>query len=289
MNKLMLAAVLLIASLPLATAQGTYTKLHYPGSGYTFALGVNASGQVVGYYIMGAKSFRGGFLYTGGQFEAINFPDAGTTVLTGINDTGEISGWAGTNDKEFAFTYNLQTQTFTELPLFHYPEATCINDSGMVGGITKVQWEGYWAGFKWAPGQQPVVIDYPQSHAWETIVTGITASGGLVGYDQVQPDGVDNFYYNDGVFQAITIPGLTYPTVNGTNPAGTVLVGQYTAGADFLSFLYSDGEVETLSFPGSDSTFANGVNATGEVVGYFYSSEGTNGFTWTPPAADEKK
>jgi probable HAF family extracellular repeat protein len=43
--------------------QGSYTTLDVPGSSYTFATGVNASGQIVGCYIDAAGG-QHGFLAT---------------------------------------------------------------------------------------------------------------------------------------------------------------------------------------------------------------------------------
>ena len=76
-------------------ANGTVTNINFvPGSpvpgGFTFPLGINNSGQIVGF-----ASFVGGFLYSGGVSTQIIVPEANETTVeaTGINNAGKIVGW----------------------------------------------------------------------------------------------------------------------------------------------------------------------------------------------------
>jgi probable HAF family extracellular repeat protein len=61
------------------------------GNGGTTALGVNDSGQVVGYYL-DASNQGHGFLYSGGAYTTIDIGAHGTFV-TGINDSGQMVGY----------------------------------------------------------------------------------------------------------------------------------------------------------------------------------------------------
>ena len=75
--------------------QGTITKLDYPGSKFTQALGVNVQEEVVGFYIDSAGNTHG-FVYRQGQFQKVDEPQAvepGGTVINGVNDQGEIVGF----------------------------------------------------------------------------------------------------------------------------------------------------------------------------------------------------
>jgi probable HAF family extracellular repeat protein len=80
---------------------GTYTTLDDPnatnifGAGFfTFATGINDSGQIVGSYDSRGRGFPNhGFLYSGGTYTTIDDPAApGLTNAWGINDAGQIVG-----------------------------------------------------------------------------------------------------------------------------------------------------------------------------------------------------
>src|ERR1019366_620532 len=72
---------------------GTFTAIDYPGKTVTQteALGINNSGQVVGFYV--DPSGPHGFLYEGGQYTALNYPGAPYTYATGINNNGQVVGY----------------------------------------------------------------------------------------------------------------------------------------------------------------------------------------------------
>src|SRR5436190_773507 len=82
---------------PLVHNGGTYTILDDPlATAGTFAYGINATGQVVGFY--GNNSGSHGFLYSGGSYTTLDDPlginalVSTTTRAYGINDAGQIVG-----------------------------------------------------------------------------------------------------------------------------------------------------------------------------------------------------
>jgi probable HAF family extracellular repeat protein len=67
--------------------------LNYPGATFTQALGLNNTGEVVGFYLDSA-SLSHGFVYSGGVFTPVDDPNGiGTTVINGVNDSGDIVGF----------------------------------------------------------------------------------------------------------------------------------------------------------------------------------------------------
>ena len=68
-------AAFLIAFVPLALAQGTYTQFDPPGSIGTFATGIDTAGDIVGYYDDGSSNYHG-FLFSGGTYTNIDYPGA---------------------------------------------------------------------------------------------------------------------------------------------------------------------------------------------------------------------
>jgi probable HAF family extracellular repeat protein len=76
---------------------GTYTTLDDPlaagdASGGTFPSGINAKGQIVGFYFNATGTH--GFLLSGGTYTTIDVPfgSPGSTFANGINDIGQIVG-----------------------------------------------------------------------------------------------------------------------------------------------------------------------------------------------------
>src|SRR5262249_12051181 len=73
-------------------SHGQYTTLDDPnGINGTWPFGINASGQVVGYY-WDTNFVSHGFLLSGGQYTTLDAPNAIYTFPTGINDHGQIVG-----------------------------------------------------------------------------------------------------------------------------------------------------------------------------------------------------
>jgi probable HAF family extracellular repeat protein len=73
---------------------GTYTTLDDPlATMGTFAFGINATGQVSGYYSSGN---RHGFVYSGGTYTTLDDPlSIAETIAYGINASGQVVGIYG--------------------------------------------------------------------------------------------------------------------------------------------------------------------------------------------------
>ena len=66
-------AAFLIAFLPLALAQGTYTQFDVPGAIYTFVAGIDSAGDVVGQYEDASGNFHG-FFFSGSTYATVDYP-----------------------------------------------------------------------------------------------------------------------------------------------------------------------------------------------------------------------
>jgi hypothetical protein len=130
-------AAFLIASVPLALAQGTYTQFDVPGALATYVSGINTSGDIVGYWVDANVNYHG-FLLNGSTYTTIDYPGATYTYLYGINDLGQIVGVAGTN---IGFLYDVVTQTFTTITCPHafFTLPYAINNAGTIAGTLGYQ------------------------------------------------------------------------------------------------------------------------------------------------------
>ena len=77
-------------------SSGIYTSIAFPGVSYTWAFGINDSGEVVGTYdgYIGKGNLQdsGAFLYFNGEFRLIKAPKSLMTRAYGINNAGAIVG-----------------------------------------------------------------------------------------------------------------------------------------------------------------------------------------------------
>jgi probable HAF family extracellular repeat protein len=280
MRKLTFTALLLIASVPLALAQGTYTQIDYPGATLTEVTGIDSAGDLVGVYDVGVNN--NGFLLSGGAYTTINYPGSTSTGLGGINDNGQIVGNARVNDIPTGFVYDTATQTFTTIvrPNTNWTVPSAINNAGTIVGVLNYG-SGHLIGFELI-GSKFTVIKPPTVK--QALATGISAAGVVSGYTPTN----NSFLFSDGKYVLLSIPNAVGAIASGISSAG--LVGYYFTSNTDLGFLYQNKILTTLKFPGSGATYASGINDTGEVVGYFIDANlNAHGFTWTPPADAGKK
>jgi uncharacterized membrane protein len=96
-----------------------FTSIDFPGTKLTVAQGINAGGQVVGWYnnAADAANIVHGFLMNGGSFTPVDFPGATATDARGIGPGGEIVGVfytaAGTNATGTMNGYRVRDGEFT--------------------------------------------------------------------------------------------------------------------------------------------------------------------------------
>ena len=69
----------------------TFTQLDVPGSTATEADGINAQGEIVGFFF-DAAGRQHGFLKQGGSFTQLDFPGATATRTANSNNAGVIAG-----------------------------------------------------------------------------------------------------------------------------------------------------------------------------------------------------
>jgi probable HAF family extracellular repeat protein len=87
----------------------SFTTIDVPGAADTVAYGINADGQIVGYYTDAAGTSHG-FLLVGDSFTTIDVPGGVDTVAYGINDHGKISGfYADGTGLQHGFVATIQT------------------------------------------------------------------------------------------------------------------------------------------------------------------------------------
>jgi hypothetical protein len=164
----------------------TFTAIDFPGAAATYALGINSSGQVVGFYYK--PSANHGFLFDHGAFTSIDYPGATDTFALAINDASTIVGYYSQNTTMDWFAYD--HGVFTKF----YPISTSDNPSQGITGYYYL--DGKYCEFEYL-GTRFTPIDYPG--ATDAIVLGASETGEVSG-----------IYYVDEVahgFLALPAPG----------------------------------------------------------------------------------
>jgi len=201
----------------------------------SYALGLNAAGQVAGYSASSSPNDMHAFLWSssGGMTDLGTLPGGSGSYATGINANGQTVGSAqSSSGYSHAFLWN--------------------SSSGMtdLGGF---------------PGCPTVISG----------ATGINTAGQVVGWARTAAGANHAFLYSGGFMQDLdTLPGGNVSQAVAINDAGQVAGYSQTAAKTTHAFLYSGGmtDLGTLPTPYNYASYASGLNGAGQVVGYCYSS-----------------
>jgi probable HAF family extracellular repeat protein len=253
-------------SASLAVVRTTLTTLDVPGEGGvgTFPRGINASGQIVGFFDDGSHFH--GFLLSGGNYTTLDVPGSQYTSAQGINASGQIVGnYVDANSVEHGFL--LSGGNYTTLDM---TTASGINDAGQIVG------ESGGHGVLLSGGNY-TTLDVPGART--TSAQGINDAGQIVGWYQDAAGYNHGFLLSGGSYTTLDVPGGedTGALGIGINNSGQI-VGAYYEGSVGYGFLLSGGIYAKLSVPGAGGigTFAQGINDAGQIVGYYI--DVTNGF-----------
>jgi uncharacterized membrane protein len=279
----------LLAAVPAFADSYVFTTIDVPGATSTTATGVNASGEIVGYY--SDASGTHGFSDVNGSFATLNSPASSSlTQAWSVNNAGQIV----VNSEFSGFVYSNGSYTAVTAPNPPYIDTIPygMNNSGqVVGNVSEViNLHGNPPmGFLYSGGSFSFIHTSDQS----TFAQGINDSGEVVGYSYTNPAfvGVNGFVYMNGIVSALNVSGQFGTVAYGVNNAGQV-VGYYYGSAFGPNnadngFLEINGVFSTIDVPGATSTQIFGINDAGDLVGDYSDSTGTHGFLATPAAVPE--
>ena len=215
--------------------------------GNSYATGINASGQVVGYFYTGGGSNGNyhAFLRSNGVMEDLGTLGGNNSLANGINDSGQVVGGSSTSSGyPHAFRYSKKTMQDLGTLGGNGSGGNGINANGQVVGSAYTS-GGILHAYLFSNGK---MTDITPS-AGSTDAAGINSSGQVLGVDR---DSGNVFLYLNGSTNYI---GAGEPY--GINESGHA-VGQNTLGA----FLYRDGVMQIIG-----SGAAVGINNSDQVVG----------------------
>jgi probable HAF family extracellular repeat protein len=254
-----------------------YTTLGVPGSSFTVANGINASGQIVGYYSSDAGLH--GFLLSGGNYTTLDAPGAVNTLPYATNNVGQIVGYYNdVGGLPHGFLLSGGAYTPVEVPGSSSTYPSGINDRGQIVGLAA---DG---SFLYSGGRY-TSINVPGSMS--TTALGINNAGQIVGYYQDANRLGHGFLLSGDTYTSFDVPGAVITQPMGINNLGQI-AGWYdvtSRPSGVLGFLLSDGIYTTLDPPGTLGIRVNGINDAAQIVGTYspISEPGPpHGFVATP-------
>jgi probable HAF family extracellular repeat protein len=183
----------------------TITPFDVPGSTSTNALGINNSGQIVGYYTDSAGA-QHGFLDTNGAFTTLPF------VPTGINNVGQIVGLSGNNlilDTNDTITNIALTALpgFIGLPSIVSENVPKINDLGQIVGNYSDYYYGI-RGFIYTNGTFTLLPGANPNNNEETITAYGINNAGQTLLTIVYIASIETYLYQNGQYATPIFPNL---------------------------------------------------------------------------------
>jgi probable HAF family extracellular repeat protein len=259
-----------------------FTTIDYPNGEFSVATGINARGQVVGYYF-DSNFKQHAFLFSGGQYTTLNDPNGRPVDSVGeINDQGQIVGDYFDPNGGHGFLLSRGQYTTLDNPNAVYGTvAEGINTAGQIVGIF---FDSHFTrhGFLFNGGQY-TTLDDPNAgtgFVQGTIAASINASGMIVGSYLDSGDVGHGFLLSGGQYTTLDDPDASLgrppsgTAAEGINDRGQIIGEYYDANYNIHGFLLSGGKYTTLDDPNTEIlTVPQGINNSGQIVGVYIGTD----------------
>ena len=242
-----------------------------PGDSSSNALGINASGEVVGSCYNLNTGYLHAFLYSNGTMTDLRTLGGTSSEASGINASGEVVGWSSTTSSHLGHAFLYTNGTMTDLGTLSggsWSSADAINSQGQVVGDAYTS-SGAEHAFLYSNGTMTDLGTLPgYSYSW---ATGINSSGQVVGwaYNMTSPSTISAgqaFLYSNGTMTVLGTSGIQCEAT-GINDSGQVVGWAEHTGGYCHAFLYSNGTMTDLGVIAPDlNSYATAINASGQVV-----------------------
>jgi probable HAF family extracellular repeat protein len=273
---------IVVAGLTRVAGQGApvFSSIDFPGAVLTNAQGINAGGEVVGFYTDTAGKTHG-FLMSGGQYRSVDYPGAKSTQLRGIGPSGDVVGAYQRQDESGAVPIHgfLLTGHGDFYPIDFPGHQNTIAQRILPNGT--------------------ILGCYHDTDTMETMHGMITNRAGINGFDMgmsmhngATPDGKrivglwsdagnhgHGYLLEHDNFAPFDVPD-SLSTAAWDISARLEIVGVYTdSNRKVHGFLVdADWQFTTIDFPGATVTRTLGINSRGDVVGAYVSGGITHGY-----------
>jgi probable HAF family extracellular repeat protein len=250
------------------------TDLGTLGGTTSYAQGINAAGQVVGYSLTASGQYHA-FLYSAGTMRDLGTLGGTFSYAMGINANGDVVGYSATASGQYhAFLYTAGTMrdlgTLGGASSYAYD----VNDSGQVVGYS-VNAAGQTRAFLYSGGTMSALGTLGGTFSY---AMAINNAGQITGYSANAAGQYRAFLYSAGAMTDLgTLPGGTTSIGYDINASGQVVGYSTITGGQYHAVRFAGGVKTDLgTLPGGTYSYAYGVNNTGDVVGYATNATGAS-------------
>jgi hypothetical protein len=311
---------------PAVSSEASYLSFEVPGALGTYPTSVNNSMAVTGYYYVSSAVAQGFLRDPEGAITTFAVRDGEWTQPESINAAGDVAGFyevvAGV-PQGFVRYSNGRIVTFDPPVGFRFnpPEAqpVSMNDFGVIAGNYPFPLSAT-DGFTRSPAGAFTNVGFADGADYETVVTGLNASGTVVGYFAVDSNRSSFIRHPDGfsiLFDVPVDPGECEDSIQSTvaesvnangvvagwyslhfDPCATATVGGFVRSPQGgLTLFNPPGTIATLPGPGlpGPGGFVTGgkeslsaphrlsINLAGSITGSYVDAEGAqHGFVRDP-------
>ncbi len=238
------------------------------GGATSMALGINASGEVVGLSAIAGSSLVHAFVHDGGGMRDLGTFGGAQSLAEAISDRDDVIGWAVTATGErHAFLHHdgvlMDIGTLGGSPA----DARGINDLGDIVGSSFLPGSTHERAFLWRNG---VMQDLGTLGGTDSRAYAINDNGDVVGFSRPAEnnDDIHAFVWRDGVMEDLGTLGGWASHAYDINDNGKI-VGWSMEEPNYVShaYLWSEGVMYDLGTLGGVYSAAFAINRLGEIVG----------------------
>jgi probable HAF family extracellular repeat protein len=267
------ASVFVLVAAPwwLAQSQPRYSVVDIGtlGGTRTMALGVNNSGQIVGYSTTTNDAATNAFIYSHGVMANLGTLGGLRSEAYAINDFAQVVGWSwttgGSGSPAHAFLYNYNTGALSDLGTLggSYSLAYAINEYGQVAG------ESYNSNslnraFLWTAGNMAGLSTLGGNYSR---ALGINKLGHVVGTANDISSFWKAFLFVGGYMTNLGTLGGFNSTATCINSNGLVAGFSDTSDGYSVAFTSTGDGMASLGTLGGTSSYAWAINDRGQIVG----------------------
>jgi probable HAF family extracellular repeat protein len=230
------------------------------GSG-SYATGINAGGQVVGYTTTSGGPIHA-FLWFAGKMKDLGTLGGTRSKALGVNGSGDVVGYSyNSTGREDAFLYSGGAMQDLGTLGGGTGVANGINNAGQITGYAYPSDNKQFHAFIYANGS---MNDLGTLGGTLSIGNGINAGGQIVGYSSTG-QASHAFLYSNGVMHDLGTLGGANSDAYAINTSGQI-VGT-TSGALYHAFFYDNGSMHDIGTLGGTISTAEAINDAGQTVG----------------------
>ncbi len=241
----------------------TITNLPTDGGAVFQVNGLNANGQLTGYFYTGSQSAHV-FLYSAGSVTDLGTLGGSISEGFAINNQGRIAGDSSTAEGTFDALVSDATNIVDIGTLGgSFSSASVINNAGQVAGIASTDGDEVFDAFLY---DGTTMHDLGNFGGGYSSAFGINSSGVVVGESALTNGDTHAFVYSGGVITDLGTLGDNYSSAFDINDAG-VIVGESSTNGETHAFVYAGGTMIDLGTLGGTYSSATAVNGAGQVIG----------------------